>query len=138
MWAGILIYMGSFSAFVIISLIYWVYYERIMFAEERFLEKKFGQQYIDWSMKVPAFLPKFGSFTKSSITFSFREVLKREYSGVFSAALCFMIVDLFRQFLMTKTVSFCRISVYVTVFCLVLMLILRTLKHHTTVLESHR
>ncbi len=136
MWAGILIYMGSISAFLIVSLIYWIYYERIMFREERFLEGKFGQQYIDWSMRVPAFIPNFAKFQKGDITFSLREVLKREYSGVFSAALCFAIVDVLRQFIMTQNWNFCRISVYVAAFFFVAMLILRTLKHHTKWLES--
>mgnify|MGYP001137566156 FL=1 len=51
MWIGIVIYVGNISFFIIVSLLFWVYYERIMFAEERFLERKFGQSYLDWSLK---------------------------------------------------------------------------------------
>ena len=32
-----------------------LYYERIIMAEETFLEKRFGQAYRDWAKKVPAF-----------------------------------------------------------------------------------
>src|SRR6188768_3795724 len=42
MWIGIVLFTKNFSFTIIVSLLYWIYYERIMFAEERFLEKKFG------------------------------------------------------------------------------------------------
>ena len=58
MWAGLLIFIGSIPLFLVTSLLYWVYYERIMFAEECFLEKQFGQKYIDWSLTVPPFVQK--------------------------------------------------------------------------------
>ena len=42
MWIGIVLFTKSISFTIIVSLMYWLYYERIMFAEERFLERKFG------------------------------------------------------------------------------------------------
>ena len=39
-WIGISAYVFSPLFIIIISLIFWLYYERIMFAEERFLERK--------------------------------------------------------------------------------------------------
>ena len=45
-WLGISL--ASFNIYfaVIMSLLFWLYYERIMFAEERFLERKFGDDFI--------------------------------------------------------------------------------------------
>ena len=43
LWAGILIFSMNIWAFIIVSLVYWIYYERIMFAEEAFLRNKFGK-----------------------------------------------------------------------------------------------
>ncbi|HNQ67048.1 MAG TPA: isoprenylcysteine carboxylmethyltransferase family protein [Bacteroidales bacterium] len=63
---------------------YWIYYERIMFAEEGFLRKKFGDQYMIWAEKTPAFIPNFSNYKKSVLTFSVRNVLKREYNGFFN------------------------------------------------------
>ena len=45
-WIGISTYVFNPLFIVIISLIFWLYYERIMFAEERFLERKFGEEYL--------------------------------------------------------------------------------------------
>src|SRR5574344_2133913 len=136
MWAGLLIFAGNIAYFLIASLIYWLYYERIMFTEERFLEKKFGTTYLDWSLTVPAFIPALTKFKRGNLSFSLKEVLKREYSGIFAMSLCFMIVDLFRYYLIHQTICYCRPSIYITLFFFVAMLILRTLKHHSKLLDS--
>src|SRR5947208_2013975 len=39
MWIGIVLFTKNYYFVIIVSLLYWIYYERIMFAEERFLEK---------------------------------------------------------------------------------------------------
>ena len=111
-----------------------------MFAEERFLESQFGDEYIQWSLKVPAFIPKFSQFQKGDIPFSLRTVLRREYAGVFSMVLCYTIVDYVRWFLIGHFCGvfvgcWCRPSLIVLAFFLVLMLVLRTLKHHSSVLD---
>ena len=48
MWIGIVFFTFNWYFVIIVSLLYYLYYERIMFAEERFLERKFNQQYLDW------------------------------------------------------------------------------------------
>ena len=136
MWAGLLIFAGNLTYFLVASLIYWLYYERIMYAEERFLEKQFGQTFIDWSMKVPAFIPAFSQFEKGTMRFSFKAVLRREYSGFFAMALCFMVVDLLRYHVIHYEIDWMRISVFAAAFFLVVMLIFRTLKHHTQFLDD--
>ena len=47
MWAGVLLYTFNLPLFLIISLVYWLYYERIMFTEERYLERQFGDEYLN-------------------------------------------------------------------------------------------
>lgn len=47
MWLGVSMLAGNFWFIIAFCLLYWVYYERIMFAEEQFLRKKFGQQYLE-------------------------------------------------------------------------------------------
>ena len=77
---------------------YWLYYERIMFAEERFLEGKFGKAYMDWSLKAPAFIPRLGQFVKASVPFSMTTVLRREYTGVLNTVIGFLFVDVLRYY----------------------------------------
>ena len=84
MWLGIMFYVGNVWFVVVCSLIYWLYYERIMFAEEAFLRGKFGQTYLDWSVGVPSFWPRNLRWTKPDVDFSLRNVLKREYNGFFA------------------------------------------------------
>ena len=136
MWAGLLLFAGNIAYFLIASLLYWLYYERIMYAEERFLEKTFGQTFIDWSLKVPAFIPAFSQYEMGEMQFSFKAVLRREYSGFFAMAFCFMLVDLLRYYVIHQTIDYMRISVFVAAFFLILMFVLRTLKHHTKLLDD--
>ena len=51
-WLGIAVTTFNIYFIIIMSLLFWLYYERIMFAEERFLQKKFGDKYLNWSIEV--------------------------------------------------------------------------------------
>ena len=84
MWLGIVMYMGHLWFAVAFLLVYALYYERIMFAEEQFLRGKFGQAYLDWAAGVPAFWPALGRWKSPEVGFSLRNVLKREYNGFFA------------------------------------------------------
>ena len=78
-WLGISISTFNLYFVVILSLLFWIYYERIMFAEERFLERKFGEKYTLWSNSISAFFPTSLNFKKSRVPFSFVSILRREY-----------------------------------------------------------
>jgi protein-S-isoprenylcysteine O-methyltransferase Ste14 len=73
---------------VIYSLSFWLYYERIMFAEESFLRHRFGGKYDRWASATPAFLPQFKLWRKPALPFSWRNVLRREYTGLMILILC--------------------------------------------------
>ena len=92
MWSGLLIYIMNPGLFIIISLLFWIYYERIMFAEERFLEAKFGQEFLTWSSRVPAFIPSFKKYITSRHSFQAGKALK-EYSGILAAVISFVIIQ---------------------------------------------
>jgi protein-S-isoprenylcysteine O-methyltransferase Ste14 len=136
MWIGIVLFTFNIWFVLLVSLAYWIYYERIMFAEERFLERKFGDDYLSWSQKIPAFLPKLSGYMKSSIPFSLRSVLRREYSGVLATVIGFVFIDHLRYFFETGTFEPNRISTWVLGFAIVITLILRSLKHYTRVLNE--
>lgn len=138
MWIGIVIFSFNIYFIIIISLLFWIYYERIMFAEERFLEKKFGDTYLEWSKKVPAFFPAFGKHIKSSFPFSLKSIMRREYSGVAATAIGFTFIDVLRIYFITGLIVWQRVSIYVMVATILIAIILRTLKHSHMLDEEGR
>jgi protein-S-isoprenylcysteine O-methyltransferase Ste14 len=73
---------------VIYTLLFWLYYERIMFAEEAFLGAKFEDEYQRWATATPAFWPRLSNWKAPALPFSWLNVLRREYSGVMIVILC--------------------------------------------------
>ena len=134
-WIGIASYVFSFLFIIIISLVFWLYYERIMFAEERFLENKFGDEYLNWSNKIPAFIPRISNFTPSNIPFSFITVLRREYSGVLACVLGFCFVEVLKNNKMEQELYSDKM-LYVLGITLVVSFVLRTLKRTTKLLNE--
>lgn len=136
MWIGIVMFTFNLYFVIIVSLAYWLYYERIMFAEERFLEKKFGKAYMDWSLRAPAFIPSFKNYQKSSIPFSLKSVFRREYSGLLATVFGFVFIDNLRYFFNYRDMEITRTSNIILAITIVIVLILRTLKHHTRMLNE--
>ena len=144
MWLGIVLYMGHLWFAVAFLLVYALYYERIMFAEEQFLRGKFGQAYLDWSSQVPAFWPALGQWKSPDVGFSLRNVLKREYNGFFAMFLSFAWVDglhgfreagLQASFFSSPACIFQNFWAYALLTAFVIFLVLRTLKKTTKVLD---
>ncbi len=78
---------------LIYSLAFMVYYERIIFAEEMFLRRQFGEEYTDWASRTPAFFPKFSQWRKPELPFSVRALIRREYQGSFGLVLALFATD---------------------------------------------
>ena len=76
--------LGSVIFWFIVAfiLMFWVYYERIMYAEEEYLLNKFGNEYQSYSDQTPAFIPAFKNFKKPLLSFSFRKVIRQEKAGI--------------------------------------------------------
>lgn len=136
MWIGIVAYTYNVYFVIIVSLLFWIYYERIMFAEERFLERKFGDDYVNWSLKVPAFIPSFKNKVKSEIPFSFKTTLRREYSGITATILGFVFVDFLRVWFTSGEPQWRKEHLIVLIVAFGITLLLRSLKHYTKVLHE--
>jgi protein-S-isoprenylcysteine O-methyltransferase Ste14 len=134
MWIGIVAFTFNIWFFIVVSLMFWIYYERIMFAEERFLERKFGNAYVDWSNGVPAFFPSFKNYKKGDIPFSMKTIMRREYSGITATMLGFIFVAYLREYFTTEEWPTSMNYVYWTVGALLISLIFRTLKKSTKLL----
>ena len=120
---------------VIYTLSFALYYERIMVAEEDFIGGKFGEDFERWSEVTPGFFPAFSKWDSPSLEFSFKNILRREYSSLFALVLCFSILDLIGNYLVEQ--RFYLVPVWNNLFWITLAvyLILRTLKRHTTMLD---
>ena len=138
MWIGIVIFTFNIYFFLIVSLAFWLYYERIMFAEERFLEKKFGDNYLEWSKTVPAFIPSFTNYKKNEIPFSFKSVLRREYSGVLATTIGFAFIDLLRLYFTENKIEWQRITVYAVIAALIIVVIMKIIKNTGLLKEEGR
>jgi protein-S-isoprenylcysteine O-methyltransferase Ste14 len=68
MWLGIAMMTESVAFIVMFCLAFWLYYERIMIAEEQFLRKFFSMAYLIWAEKTPAFIPNLKDWKKAQRT----------------------------------------------------------------------
>jgi protein-S-isoprenylcysteine O-methyltransferase Ste14 len=136
MWIGIVIYVLNPWYVCVVSLLFWLYYERIMFAEERFLEQKFGESYVSWSKQVPAFIPSFKNYKKSPIPFSFKTILRREYSGISATIIGFLFVEIVRDYKLNQGFENNKMYWITLAIALGISLVLRSLKHYTNLLHE--
>jgi len=136
MWIGIVLFTFNWSFVIIVTLAFWLYYERIMYAEERFLERKFGDSYMNWAGKTPSFIPNFKNYTKNIVPFSFVSVLRREYSGVLATVVGFVFIYDLRIYFENGNFNLHSTAHYVLLGALIMVLVLRSLKHYTSVLKE--
>jgi protein-S-isoprenylcysteine O-methyltransferase Ste14 len=94
MWFGPALLTGHIWFIIVFCLAYWLYYERIMFAEEQFLRRKFGEAYLEWGKKAPAFIPGFKGFKKPEIPFNWKKVLRKEKNGLVAVFLIFFLFNI--------------------------------------------
>lgn len=143
-WAGILIFAMNIWAFIIVSLLYWLYYERIMFAEEAYLRQQFGDVFEAWADTVPPFLPNWSLFQKGEMSFSFKTFIRREYATIYSAIFSYVVVD-YLFFMLTDVrfhgwtvpaAAWLRPSLFVLAACTLLLVAIHLIKHHTRWLEA--
>ncbi|MDR0543812.1 MAG: isoprenylcysteine carboxylmethyltransferase family protein [Odoribacteraceae bacterium] len=143
------LYLGNFLAWLGVALlpcnpwfaalaclVFWLYYERVMFAEEQFLRGKFGESYASWAVRTPAFVPSPRLFVRPARKFSWRKVLRDEKNGLLALFLAFSAFDLagwcagggaYSLFLAAATAA-----------SLLLYLVARHLKRKTRALEERQ
>ena len=132
-WIGLVIFLGNPWFVVILGLLFWLYYERIMFAEEQFLERKFSSKYIAWAERIPAFLPSIKHYEASDKEFSWRIVFKNEYPGLLSSMTSLLFIMILKRTAKKHTISFSMNDLYFAVFILIFGLTFKLLKSKTSV-----
>lgn len=97
MWLGICAYVGSVWFIFVFTLLYFIYYEKIMIAEEAFLYGKFGAPYKEWSERVNAVIPNFSKWKPAENKFCIKTVIRREYHGIFYMTISFILLNCFKN-----------------------------------------
>ena len=120
---------------VIYVLTFWLYYERIMCAEELFLHQKFGDQFTAWAEKTPPFIPNLRLWKPSDLPFSFRNVLRREYNGLFAIVLTYFLLEVRGDLAVEGRLMVEPWWAILLGISFVVWIALRTLKRKTTLLD---
>jgi protein-S-isoprenylcysteine O-methyltransferase Ste14 len=105
MWLGLAALTQHLWFVLVFTAAYWLYYERIMYAEEEFLIGKFGDAYLAWSKRTPAFVPKFSQWTRSKLPFSWPKVVRQEKASILNLFLVFFAFQVARSWWRTGTVQ---------------------------------
>ena len=134
MWLAIVLFINVHWFSVLYIMCFWMYYERIIFAEENFLRNKYGQTYIEWSTKTPIFIPRLIGWKQPNLVFSIKNVLKREYNGFFALFFTFALFDLSENLIRYK--KWCLDEFWAYSLCIsgTIYLVLMTLKKKTKIL----
>ncbi len=135
MGLGIALFAHLWWLALIYTLIFWLYYERIIFAEEAYLRAKFGSQYLEWANRTPVFIPKFSQYKKSDLPFSLKNVLRREYNGFFAVVVTLFMLETFGEIFSRGILEFDPGWILILSVSSVIWTTLRSLKKYTTVLN---
>ena len=132
---GLTLFIQVWWLALIIILAFWLYYERIIFAEEEFLYNNFGDLFLEWAAKTHTFIPIFKNWRKPAHSFSFKNILKREYTGFFQIIALFTIIEIVGDILVEGKLELDSIWLIFFIIGLITYLVLLTLKRKTKILN---
>lgn len=132
---GVVMFVRVWWVVALYALVFWLYYERIILAEEHFLRGKFGAPYLAWTDATPAFWPRPARWRPPSLPFSLRNVLKREYSGLLAIVAPISLLEFAAEYLVQGRLVIEPAWAAFLGAGIVVYLALRTLARHTRVLH---
>lgn len=86
---GVAMLLGLWWLAAIYALLFLVYYERIIFAEEAFLTRKFGEQYTRWAAETPMLVPRLRGWREPALPLNWRKILRAEHQTFFGTVVVF-------------------------------------------------
>lgn len=137
-WLGIALFVHHLWLAIAFCAIFWLYYERIMFAEEEFLRRKFGAAFVQWASQTPAFVPNFGKWRAPEAAIDWRKVLRREYTTAFGILVAFAAFEFAEHLIVERDVYLEPHWRFILPVGVVLYLGVRLLKRRTTLLVKVR
>ena len=134
-WLGVALYPHNWMVVLLCLAVFWLYYERIIIAEEAFLAEKFGPAFEAWAHATPAFLPNFCRYRPSARGFSLRNVLKREYPAFSGIIFTMFLLEVAGSYEVQGHFTLYTFWTVLLVVAAGTHLLLRTLKKHTRLLH---
>ena len=139
-WIGLASYSLSYILCIIISLLFIIYYERIIIVEEKFLSEKFKVKYDIFCQKTPVFLPSFRNFQKSNYPFSIKNILRQEYSSTLSLIVTYIYIDvlliIFHGNNITCNLKTWKHHIYIFVVSILITALLKVIKTKSNLLDE--
>jgi len=135
-WMGIALYPHQWLVAFACICVFWLYYERIMIAEEAFLAGRFGEEFHAWARATPAFIPDPRLFRRPDRPFSLRTVLKREYPAFSGTIFSMFVLEVAGDYEVLGHFTLDTLWVVLLALALGVHVVLRTLKKHTRLLDQ--
>ena len=133
-WFGISMFFRLWWLSLIFVLIFWLFYERIIYVEEEYLRAKFGKAWEDWAARTPIIVPKLKSYVKPALPFSMRNVLAKENHVFFVIILTFVAIELLEGLITEHELELDLMWIIALGFAFTAWIILRILKKKTNLL----
>jgi hypothetical protein len=132
---GVALFFHTWWIVALVTCLCALFYERIMFAEEAFLRKRFGEQFEGWAAVTPAVLPNIRLWKRPELPFRWRTVLRREYTGLFVVTTIFPVLEIAGDTIAEGRLQIDFPWVVLGLAGAGVYVVLRTLKKHTQVLK---
>jgi protein-S-isoprenylcysteine O-methyltransferase Ste14 len=136
MWAGVALFTYIYWLLPIFALLYWLYYERIILAEEDFLASKFGDSYLQYAAEVACFFPSKFTYKPNKYCFRIKKVLLKENASIYGLVFIFVILELYKHFLVTGKLHLDTGWIILGSVSTVIYLILRLIKKTSRWLQT--
>lgn len=91
---GVALFFHTWWIVALVTCICALFYERIMFAEEAFLQERFGEHFERWAAATPAVVPNLRLWKRPELPFRWQTVLRREYTGLFVVTTIFPVLEI--------------------------------------------
>lgn len=135
-WFGLALYTRFYWLTALFVLVYWLYYERIILAEEDYLIGKFGEQYQNYAARVSGLLPRFSSYVPNKYRFRIKKVLRQEYSSVYSIVIVFLLLELAQDYIAVLRLDLQLDWIIAAITGTLVFITLRGLRKNTGILRN--
>jgi protein-S-isoprenylcysteine O-methyltransferase Ste14 len=137
MMLGVVLFAHHLWLVLTFTLLFVLYYERIMFAEEAYLSEKFGPVFHAWAQKTPAIFPRLSLYRPSSVPWSLKKVIRNEYNGSFAVVISMFCLRVYGDWLVNGRLLFDPVWLVVLGVSALVWLGVRIIKASTNWLKSN-
>jgi protein-S-isoprenylcysteine O-methyltransferase Ste14 len=123
---------------LVYTLLFALYYERIVFAEEVFLRREFGRRFEDWAARTPAFLPRPSRWQPPASPFNLRKVLRQEHQTLFGIIVVFYCLEVVGDYFVDHELFADAAWNVAMALAVIFFLTIRALRKYTTVLKDRK